>query len=190
MPRADELRQRSYKFRPLGDSQPDRTCPVRLFPGTKHPMITDQPLHPRKRQSRDWDQAQAQDWEYNNCKRRKRVDSTASQPPSAFWDNLSEVHLTRTALRELHRRNSATSPDRTNLLKLRRPVTRSLARLDTSPQTPITANNYTRQCSASTKNDLREFARRGGPDMTDERGVRISIPSVHNSTDISLASRT
>lgn len=49
-----------------------------------------------------------------------------TQPPPAFWDNLSEIPLTRNALRELNRRNDESIRSARSLPRKRtcRPVTR------------------------------------------------------------------
>lgn len=160
MSRPSEPHRNSYEYRPVRDSWPKAVFLGRLFPSTAHLMVIGQASGSGKRSSRDWDQAQAheQSWGHNRCKRRKGVDIIPSQSSSAFWDNLSEVHLTSTALRELHLRNSITHSHRTHPSKVPRPVIRSLARLDEGSQTLIVADQYTRQCSLSTKTNLKRFA--------------------------------
>ncbi|KAI0525801.1 hypothetical protein F5B22DRAFT_254711 [Xylaria bambusicola] len=75
-----------------------------------------------------------------------------TQLPPAFWDKLSEVPLTKNALRELERRTH-------------RPGTQ-----------PLTAQcfNY---CSPPERERIKRFARIGGPDLSDLRGYRYE-PSI------------
>ncbi|KAF2189960.1 hypothetical protein K469DRAFT_452169, partial [Zopfia rhizophila CBS 207.26] len=70
---------------------------------------------------------------------------SGSQPPPAFWDNLSKIWLTKRALRELDQRNTqaAPSPPRSPHRRARRPP-RILK-------------------------DIRLFARHGGPNLSDLR---------------------
>ncbi|KAJ2972662.1 hypothetical protein NUW58_g9139 [Xylaria curta] len=99
-----------------------------------------------------------------------------TRPPSAFWNNLSEIPLTRSALRELDRRNSE------GLLRshrLSRPVTRD----DISKWLrPAVSTQYQDQ-----QTHLKRFARQGGPDLTDLRSSnqgrrKRGSASISNST--------
>lgn len=67
--------------------------------------------------------------------------------PPAFWDNLSETHFTRNALRELDRRNA--------LMQGNRPPPEHLF-----------------QFLPGEEMSVDRFARSGGPDLTNLRGVR------------------
>ncbi|KAI1288779.1 hypothetical protein F5Y03DRAFT_404499 [Xylaria venustula] len=69
-----------------------------------------------------------------------------TQLPPAFWDNLSEVPLTKNALRELERR------------KPRRP--------GTQPNTAQCLDYY----NPTARERIKRFARIGGPDLSDLRG--------------------
>jgi hypothetical protein len=102
---------------------------------------------------------------------------TGSQPPSAFWDNLSKTWLTRGALRELNRRNnqSASSQPRSPYRRARRPVTRnSLAELKRNRQVIQSASDFLHHCEPRTLKDIKRFARNGGPDLSDLKGVSIT----------------
>lgn len=83
----------------------------------------------------------------------------------AFWDNLSKIHLTTAALQEIDRRNSA------NIIQPRWPLTRGLVRREKDSKAIVFADTYTRHCDASITNNLRRFARQGGPDMSEVREV-------------------
>lgn len=92
-----------------------------------------------------------------------------SRPPPVFWDNLSEVPLIRSAVRELNRRN-ALSEDK------RRP------RRGSRQTTQNTSNNSRCKQPATDKPQdhdlqtrLERFARQGGPDLTDLRGVGVPV---------------
>ncbi|KAI3343631.1 hypothetical protein F4824DRAFT_507430 [Ustulina deusta] len=82
--------------------------------------------------------------------REKEKPAYQTQLPPAFWDKLSEVPLTKNALRELERR------------KPRRPSTR-----------PNTAQCFD-YCSPTERERINRFARRGGPDLSDLRGLGMS----------------
>lgn len=93
-------------------------------------------------------------------KRRKPDEFPISQLPSAFWDNLSQIWLTKSALSELERRNQYIG--RQN----------SLAARNWDHYTGIhTLEGY----KAESLKNIARFARHGGPDISDLRGVRASI---------------
>ncbi|KAI1132789.1 hypothetical protein F5Y10DRAFT_292457 [Nemania abortiva] len=73
-----------------------------------------------------------------------------TQLPPAFWDKLSEVPLTKNALRELERRKPRRSGTQSN-----------------------TAQCFD-YCSPTERERIKRFARIGGPDLSDLRGVGMS----------------
>lgn len=84
--------------------------------------------------------------EHSLPKRRKLSESRYhNRRPAAFWDNLSIIHLTRSAIEEQNRRFDIAS---------REP--------------PV----HTPSIPEPRTNDVRRFARQGGPDLSDLRGVR------------------
>lgn len=98
---------------------------------------------------------------------KRRKTSPSSEPPPAFWDNLSKIWLTRGALKELDRRNSqasqsAHSPEHKQLI-----VTRKQERVEAL-------------CShdPSSFKDVESFARHGGPDLSDLRSVRLQYHTI------------
>jgi hypothetical protein len=81
-----------------------------------------------------------------------REHHSASNFPPAFWDSLSKVWLTRRALRELDRRNQL----------------KSSACVRAPAHKPVRPS--------SNRKDLQRFARLGGPELGDLRGVRLNCP--------------
>jgi len=77
-------------------------------------------------------------------KRRRPSRQSRSRTPPEFWDNLSRIPLCRRALREFNRRRA------------RSPV----------PQPPVLSD-----INGHLVKQLKRFARRGGPDLRDIRGV-------------------
>ncbi|RWA08507.1 hypothetical protein EKO27_g6590 [Xylaria grammica] len=103
---------------------------------------------------------------------KKRKLAFPTRPPPAFWDNLSEIPLTRSALRELDRRNTAASSPTTALRPCppRRPRTRRTASEQEAARLSIQpATQYLGRCSQDELGRIRSFARRGGPDLSDIR---------------------
>jgi hypothetical protein len=75
----------------------------------------------------------------------------------AFWDDLSKIWLTKHALRELNRRNA-------------KPLLHSSPRRALQP---VTRNFLAEDCTQKTLKNIKLFARHGGPDLSDLRGVCI-----------------
>jgi hypothetical protein len=88
-----------------------------------------------------------------------------TKPPPAFWDNLSEIPLTRNAVQELERRTNEIprSSRRQSDTQVRRPVAEWK-----SSHPPTTS--YLARCGPPR---IQRFARLGGPDLSDLRGVCI-----------------
>lgn len=87
--------------------------------------------------------------------------------PPTFWDNLSRIWLTRDALEELDRRNSASissEPPRSR----QRPVTR-LQEKERRPHQKLPSGTI--YSGPATLNDIRRYSRGGGPDLSDLRNV-------------------
>ncbi|KAI0410622.1 hypothetical protein F5X98DRAFT_381605 [Xylaria grammica] len=103
---------------------------------------------------------------------KKRKLAFPTRPPPAFWDNLSEIPLTRSALRELDRRNTAASSPTTALRPYspRRPRTRRTAGEQEAARPSIRpATQYLGRCSQAELGRIRSLARQGGPDLSDIR---------------------
>ncbi|KAK8106991.1 uncharacterized protein PG998_009004 [Apiospora kogelbergensis] len=88
-----------------------------------------------------------------------------TRPPPSFWDDLPELYLERSALRELDRRNQ----EQIERIESRKgPVTRCAAALERL--TP--ADEYLQDPDVLAA--VKRFARVGGPDLTDLRGYYIT----------------
>ncbi|KAF1993298.1 hypothetical protein P154DRAFT_527867 [Amniculicola lignicola CBS 123094] len=110
-----------------------------------------------------------------------------SQPPAAFWDNLSKIWLTKRALRELDRRNTqaASNPPDSPYRQARRPVTQNfLTELKRSRQTTQYTADYLRCCEPKILKNIKLFARHGGPDLSDLR----NFPEPTHSPDRTMSS--
>ena len=109
---------------------------------------------------------------------------SGSQPTSAFWDNLSEIWLTKRALRELDRRNFRAA------LRARWPLTRNFLAesersCETAQYTTDFLRHYLRRCEPHVLEDIKLFARHGGPDLSDLRNVCTAsyLPAGANADD-------
>jgi hypothetical protein len=92
------------------------------------------------------------------AKKQKSYSESRAQPrhrPPSYWDTLSKIRLTRGALREFDRRNieEKVQPPCTLTPKVEYPVGRARLR-------------------------LKRLARRGGPDLSHLRGVRLFYVNV------------
>jgi hypothetical protein len=103
----------------------------------------------RKRQRPDQDSLHQS--QITRSKRQKCSDFPVSQLPPEFWDNLSQLWLTKGALRELDRRNRLCSKRlQPSQIRTHRPVTRNFLAA------------------------IKLLAEKGGPNISDLRGVRTS----------------
>lgn len=131
--------------------------------------------NPRKRQRTEPHALQLNGTSQPQLKRQKpNHPTTGTQPPSAFWDNLSKLWLTKNSLRELNRRNSqpSSSQPRSQCRRARRPVTRNfLAELKRGRRVTQSASDFLRHGESGTLKDIKRFARNGGPDLSDLKGV-------------------
>ena len=89
-------------------------------------------------------------------KRAKRPFTSREEAEASYWNSLSELCLTRRALKELDRRNRHTAS----------PVTTAIIRRPWRSREPVALKN----CS----NQIKRFARHGGPDLRNLRGVRLA----------------
>lgn len=104
------------------------------------------------------------------AKKQKLSHVGESEYPPAFWDNLSKVDLTTRALRELNRRNNQAAPSpRTPGEHLRTRVPRRAQAEDC--QSIHSAAHFLRHCGTRALKDIKQFARRGGPDLSNLRSV-------------------
>jgi hypothetical protein len=135
-------------------------------------MPEPQSSNPRKRRPQESSQPLS--------KRQKLNHPRGSQPPAAFWDNLSKIWLTRRALKEFDRRNTQPTPrpDPLPYPRSRRPVTRHTVadwkeeEENWEPTKPAT--DVLPRCSTTCLQEIKLLARHGGPDLSDLRGVCIT----------------
>ena len=148
--------------------------------------------NPRKRQRTEQYALQLTVTSKPQLKRQKlNHPTTRSQPPPAFWDNLSKIWLTERALRELNQRNSQPASNNippSQYRRPRRPVTRTfLAELKRNRRVTQSALDFLRHCGQGTLKDIKLSARYGGPDLSDLKGVSITrYSSVGENADDAL----
>lgn len=114
---------------------------------------------------------------------RREVDHPACevgfQTPPAFWDNLSEIALTRRSLREFDRRDAAHSaPSQGELSrgKLQRPLTRqACAELKKHCLPSKSVSEFLGDSTAAVFKEIKKLATHGGPDLSHLRGVRVTL---------------
>ena len=165
-------------------SRDKRRPPLALDPspsGSGNPVINDchmpkaQLSNSRKRQRSEQCPLQLNGTSQPLSKKWRLSHPSGSQPPAAFWDNLSKIWLTKRALRELDRRNtqSAPSPPRPSYRRRpHRPVTRrALAELKNNRRPTQSAADFLCHCAPRWLKDIKLFARHSGPDLSDLRGV-------------------
>ena len=113
--------------------------------------------------------------------------AVGSQISPAFWDNLSKIWLTKRALGELDRRIiQATQRPYQQFSHRRphRPVTRhALVELKEKRQNYQSTANNLFDCAPWCSKGIKLFARHGGPDLSDLRGVRITKYNTSTFTD-------
>jgi hypothetical protein len=126
---------------------------------------------PRKRRHSEQLTAQQNETSQHTSKRRKCSHPDGSQFPSAFWDNLSYVDLTKRALEELDRRNTqAALSCGPPFVQSHRPITRYMRKKSSQPLTTLV--EYLCHCGTSSLKKIKLSARHGGPDLSDLRDVR------------------
>ncbi|KAH7268751.1 hypothetical protein B0J15DRAFT_533957 [Fusarium solani] len=118
----------------------------------------------------------------HHSSKKKKLNHPAFPPPR-FWDNLSEKHLTRNALRELDRRNAKVAQDS----KRRR--NHSALRATAKIERPQPIDRLLGQCSPTCLGRIKRSARQGGPDLGDLRGYRTSSPQSEMSSNQSSLGR-
>lgn len=102
--------------------------------------------------------------------KKHKLDHPSRRPPR-FWDNLSQLELTKGALGELDRRNATEHPPHLHHEhQHRRPRTRRAAAARRNPRP--SALEFLQQSSPTDRAQLRRFARHGGPNLRDLRGVQ------------------
>ncbi len=164
--------------RPLHPS-PFLEEPGNLTVNDRH-MLEPQVFNPRKRQRSEQHAPQLNGTNQPRLKRGK-----LSHPPSevrsrtspAFYDNLSKIWLTKHALRELDRRNAQLAPSLPYSSRRgpRKPFTRhALAEVEKKHPSTQSVSDFLCNCTSRCLKDIKQLARRGGPDLLDLRGVCIA----------------
>ena len=104
---------------------------------------------------------------------------SALEAKTAFFNNLSKIPLCRSALKELNRRNLlVTSPESK--------ATQSITKL---VEQKISLNLQIGGTNESYARELKNFAKRGGPDLCDLRGVRRKLNLMVEADELFTVSR-
>jgi len=130
-------------------------------------------FNPRKRRNPEELSRPPDQTSQHDSKRTKRNHHNKLQSPTAFWDNLSRIHLTKDALKELDRRNTQVAPIyHPTSPSLLRPITRgALDKLKKGGLPTRSATDFLSHCRKRSLKEIKQFARAGGPDLSDARGV-------------------
>ena len=101
---------------------------------------------------------------------------TKYKPDESFGDSLSKIWLTKRALQELDRRNARLPPNhlRQTPCSLKGPSTQGAIAKFENPSLSQSAAEFLNCSSPTTVKDIQHFARHGGPNLSDLRGVRIT----------------
>ncbi|QSS61694.1 hypothetical protein I7I51_03871 [Histoplasma capsulatum] len=105
----------------------------------------------------------------------------------SYWDNLSEIHLTKNAIREHDRRNTALN----QLQKLhkpvdrqhRRPITRLFQAEQEAGPKPILPTDFLSECSPGQLREIKRLSRLGGPDLSDLKNYSAPMSSRTSSSN-------
>ena len=108
-------------------------------------------------------------------KKSKLCSPTHSTSPANYLDSLSKIWLTREAVTELNRRTKQVRSNHEHRPAGRRPLTRSFrAHLrDKLCSTRTPASYFVQHCTPETLEEIKLYARHGGPNLWDLRGVCI-----------------
>ena len=122
----------------------------------------------RKRKVLGWYTSYDNDSSERTSKIQKRSHPSVFQFPTAFWDNLSKVDLTKRAIEELDRRNTqaAVSAQSSSYLASRAPATQH-----TTAKAVLRPDKYLSCCGGKDFKAIQRFARHGGPNLLDLRDV-------------------
>lgn len=104
-------------------------------------------------------------------KRQKIKHPSGSRPPPEFWDNLSKFWLTKRAIREFDRRNSQPS------LRARRVTRNAVGQWREDPNNRHQTEHIAAVLRSPSRNflkNIKAFAKQGGPDLSDLKGVCIT----------------
>lgn len=99
---------------------------------------------------------------------KKQKLSYPTRPPPTFWDNLSEIPLIRSALRELDRRDTKNTY---SAHSWRRQQASHSTRRAANTRSQLSATDFLGRCTQTCVRSIQRSARHGGPDLSDLRGV-------------------
>jgi hypothetical protein len=145
-------------------------------------MHTSKPVYSRKRQHSEGPSLCETPQQLH--KKQKVKHPSGTQTPAAFWDNLPKIWLTQNALRELDRRNNqaARSVFHQGRRQISKPVTRAAlaewTQKERSWRPTQSATEFLDNCSFLCLRDIQAFARLGGPDLSELRGVCFRCSSM------------
>ncbi|OAX83843.1 hypothetical protein ACJ72_01800 [Emergomyces africanus] len=96
-----------------------------------------------------------------------------------YWDNLSKIHLTRSAIKELIRREGSSRPHRqlnrpTTEQRLR-PITRQFQAEQEERLKPIPLPDFLRDCSSAQLKEIKQLSKLGGPDLSALRNYPVPM---------------
>ena len=132
-------------------------------------MQTSIDFNTRKRRRIDQQHSRSDEASGAVAKRQKTGYPGNNKRPSAFWDGLSTTPLTKGALKELDRRNA----EALRLLS-REPSKRRLQPITRATVARWKSEHRLYKPLSRPSDQEKRFARLGGPDLTDLRGVRDS----------------
>jgi hypothetical protein len=145
-------------------------------------MPSPPPYNPRKRQRAE--PAQLEKASQPTAKRQRAERDGGRRASAAYWENVSKVWLTRRALEELDRRTLSACPaparrshrsHRSVRRRAHRPATESCAaELGAARRSAQYTVDPLSGCSARTARRIKSAARRGGPDLSELRNVRVA----------------
>ncbi|KAL2433851.1 hypothetical protein ABEF95_011289 [Exophiala dermatitidis] len=125
---------------------------------------------------------------HGSSKRIKRspTDNLGKNPAEPHRDHLAAIRLTKCALEELDRRN--TQVNKASLTPQEVPgriTSHGASRLTSSHDAYLPAAEFVASSRRSILEELRQFARLGGPDLSDIRGSHIPIPRLRSELSMS-----
>ncbi|PHH91075.1 hypothetical protein CDD83_1771 [Cordyceps sp. RAO-2017] len=105
-------------------------------------------------------------------KKQRPTPSHPDFPPRRFWEELSEIHLTKNALRALDRFGASNPPDPA----LKPSVQPTGRRLSNPTNGQQLVESFLHSSPTAPSRQIRRFASHGGPDLRDLRGYRFTGP--------------
>jgi hypothetical protein len=154
-------------------------------------MPSPPPYNPRKRQRAE--PAQLEKASQPTAKRQRAERDGGRRASAAYWENVSKVWLTKRALEELDRRTLSACPaptrhshrsHRSVRRRAHRPATESCAaESGAACRSAQYIVDPLSGCSARTARRIKSAARRGGPDLSELRNVRVAACRLRTGPD-------